>query len=144
MNKCIFLFIASAMGAEAVGAIYDLRWMLVFIVWLIGADFWFAMSASRKSGKPFSKARAGRRACNKFVDYIAYLMSGAILGLAIFEPLGIAGHTATAAAGLALGCVWEVESIVAHVCQLHGIRRRVSVWQMVIAVLRSKFKGIMP
>ena len=49
-----------------------------------------------------------------------YLFFGAIMGMAIFEPLGIANHTTTAAAGLSLACVWEMDSIVNHVLALHG------------------------
>lgn len=141
MNKFFFVVAAPTMGAEALTAVYDLRWMMVFIVWLILADFWFGVSASRKRGEAFCLARAGRRTCNKLVDYIAYLLSGAMLGLAVFEPLGIAGHIATAAAGLALGCVWEAESIVDHVCELHGVKRRFSLWRLLLRLLKSRFGG---
>lgn len=142
MNKFLCVITASAMGAEAADALFDLRWMLVFIVWLIVADLWFSVSAKRHAKLPVSFGREWRRACNRLVDYLAYLMSGVILGLAIFEPLSIAGHTATAAAGLAMGCVWEIESIVNHVCSIHGAGRPFSVKRILWRMLKSKFQWI--
>ncbi len=140
MNKTLYIITASALGAEAAQAIYDLRWMLIFIVWLLAVNLWFRISCDAKAKRPTSVAREGREACNKLVDYIAYLMSGAILGLAIFEPLGIATHTETAAAGLALGCVWEIESIADHVCELHGIGQRHCIRRLLLKMVKSKFK----
>ena len=34
----------AVMGAEAMTALYDLRWMIVFIVALILCDFWWGIS----------------------------------------------------------------------------------------------------
>lgn len=39
-------FVVSTMGMEAMQALFDLRWMLVLIVVLIVADFWFGVSDS--------------------------------------------------------------------------------------------------
>lgn len=127
---------------EAMQAIFDLRWMLVLIVVLILGDFWFGVSESLKKRERFRFSRAGRRTCNKAVDYIAYLMLGAILGMAIFEPLGIASHTVTAAVGLGLGMLWEIDSIVGHICALHGIRNRISVKKFLIALIKKKNEDI--
>ena len=140
MNKVLYTFTLATMGAEAAQTVYDLRWMLVFIVWLLATDMWFSFSCCEKSHRTFSLSQEGRTACNKFVDYIAYLLSGAILGLAIFEPLGITDHISAAAAGLALGCVWEMESIVDHVCELHGMKSRHSIRRLLAKILKSKFK----
>ena len=65
-----------AMGAEALGAIYDLRWMLVLVVLLILSDFWFGVSESLHKHEHFRFSRAGRRTCNKFGDYFFYLLIG--------------------------------------------------------------------
>ena len=130
--------VVGTMGGEALSALYDLRWMLVLIVVLILADFWFGVSESLNKREHFRFSRAGRRTCNKAVDYITYLILGSVLGLAIFEPLGWATHTTTAAVGLGFGCVWEMDSIVGHVCALHGIRNRFSVKRFIIALLKKK------
>lgn len=132
----------TTMGGEALSALYDLRWMLVFIVVLILADFWFGVSESLHKREHFRFSRAGRRTCNKAVDYLTYLLVGALLGMAIFEPLGWATHTTTAAVGLGFGCVWEIDSIVGHVCALHGIENRFSVKKFIISLIKSKNKDI--
>lgn len=72
------------MGMECITAIYDLRWMIVLIVVLIVADFWFGLSESLFKHEEFRFSRAGRRTCNKLVDYLTYLLLGAVIGLAIF------------------------------------------------------------
>ena len=132
------LLIVSAMGTEALRALFDLRWMLVAVVVLIVADFWFGLSESLQKHKDFRLSRAGRRTCNKAVDYITYLIVGAVLGLAIFEPLGWATHTTTAAVGLGFGCVWEVDSIMGHVCALHDVQWKFSVKKLLIALIKRK------
>ena len=131
-------FVSGTMSAEALTALFDLRWMLVLIVVLIVADFWFGVSESLKNHEHFRFSRAGRRTCNKAVDYITYLILGSVLGLAIFEPLGWANHVTTAAIGLGFGCIWEVDSIVGHVCVLHGIKNTFSVKRLIIALIKRK------
>lgn len=42
-------FVVGTMSTEALTALFDLRWMLVLIVVLIVADFWFGVSESLKS-----------------------------------------------------------------------------------------------
>lgn len=134
--------VMSTMGGEALTALFDLRWMLVLIVVLIVADFWFGVSESLQKREHFRFSRAGRRTCNKAVDYITYLILGSVLGLAIFEPLGWATHVTTAAVGLGFGCVWELDSIIGHVCELHGIKNRFSVKRAIIALLKKKDKDL--
>ena len=55
------LLVVSAMGTEALSALFDLRWMLVAVVVLIVADFWFGMSESLQKHKDFRFSRAARR-----------------------------------------------------------------------------------
>lgn len=130
--------VVGTMGVEAMTALYDLRWMLVLIVVLIVADFWFGVSESLHKHEHFRFSRAGRRTCNKAVDYVTYLILGSVIGLAIFEPLGWATHITTAAIGLGFGCVWEVDSIVGHVCELHGVKNKFSVKRLIIAIIKKK------
>lgn len=132
------LLVISTMGTEALTVLFDLRWMLVLIVVLIVADFWFGLSESIRNHVDFRFSRAGRRTCNKCVDYSTYLLLGAVLGLGIFEPLGWATHTTTAAVGLGFGCIWEVDSIIGHVCALHGLTWKFSMKKMMIALIKSK------
>lgn len=117
---------------------FDLRWMLAFIVCLILADFWFGVSDSLYNKEHFRFSRAGRRTCNKFCDYICYLMIGTFIGLAIFEPLNITNHIVTAALGLGLGCLWEIDSIVGHVCSLHGVTNKFSIKRFLISLIKRK------
>lgn len=135
-------FVVGTMGGEALTVLFDLRWMLVLIVVLILADFWFGVSASLYKHEHFRFSRAGRRTCNKAVDYITYLLVGSVLGMAIFEPLGWAMHTTTAAVGLGFGCVWEIDSIVGHACELHGIRNRFSVKRFLISLIKRKDRDV--
>ena len=131
-----------SMGAEALGALYDLRWMLVLIAALILADFWFGVSDSLKQDKPFRFSRAGRRTCNKAVDYLSYLLLGSLLGLGVFEPLGWATHTETAAVGIGLGMIWEIDSIIGHICSIHGVRHPLSVKRLLIALIKKKDRDV--
>ena len=132
----------AVMGAEAMTALYDLRWMIVFIVALILCDFWWGISESRKTGQELRFSRAGRRTCNKLVDYLTYLLVGALLGLAIFEPLEWATHTTTAAVALGFGCLWEIDSIVGHVCAVHNIRWNFSVKKLIVSLVKKKSEDL--
>lgn len=142
MHTAPKLLLFASFGAEALQAFYDLRWMIVFAVILVIADFWFGVSDSLSRHKEFRFSRAGRRTCNKLVDYLAYLLVGCTVGLAIFEPLGLASHTVTAAIGLGLGCLWELDSIIGHVCSIHGVVNRFSLKRFLISLLSRKFKDV--
>ena len=139
MTRLMTTMTATAtMAAEAMQVVKDLRWMIVCIAVLIVTDLWFGVSESQKRKVPIRLSRAGRRTCNKLIDYFAYLFFGAIMGMAIFEPLGIANHTTTAAAGLSLACVWEMDSIVNHVLALHGYAGRFSLMRLATGFLKRK------
>lgn len=117
---------------------YDLRWIIGLIVVLVIVDFWFGLKVSIDKKEKFRLSRAGRRTCNKFVDYICYLVVGAFLGMAIFKPLGLADHVVTAAVAMGLGCCFEIDSIIDHVCYLHGIRKRFSIKLFLISLIKKK------
>ena len=138
----------SAFANEALQAVFDLRWMIVFSLVLIAVDFWWGCRESKMrfvrygdERNKIRKSRAGRRTVNKLVDYLSYLLIGCVLGLAITEPLGLMGHTATAAIGLGAGCLFEVDSIIDHVCYVHGIEKRFNVWKFAKAWVASRWKG---
>lgn len=128
-------FAWAVFGGEAVSTIFDLRWMLAFVLALIFTDFWWGWRESvmhykkakeagderlmRESKFRFSKA--GRRTANKIVDYLTYLLIGCFAGMAITEPLGWANHVTTSAICLTFACTFEVSSIIGHVCAIKGI-----------------------
>ena len=108
------------MITETLQVIYDLRWMLTMIAMLLLTDLWFGIADARRKRTAIRFSKAGRRTCCKAVEYLLYLVTGAILGLAVFEPLQWASHTVTAAVALTLAAVWEIDSILSHIGALHG------------------------
>lgn len=138
MNVTTKTTVWAVMLTEAVNVLFDLRWMLVLVIALITADLWWGISESRKNGVEIRFSRAGRRTCNKFVDYMTYLIIGALLGMAIFEPLDMATHTVTAAIALGLGCLFELDSIIGHVAAIHGGKWRFSVKRFLVALVKKK------
>lgn len=118
-----------AIGAELLNVVYDLRYMIICSFALILADLWWGYSESRMRRQDakdmgnamlmdkfkWHKSRAGRRTANKLVDYMTYLVVGALIGLAITEPMDICSHVWTAALGLGVGCACEIASIIGHV-----------------------------
>lgn len=140
-------------GGEALGVIYDLRWMLVCMAVLIVADFWWGSKESIKkyeeTGDDKYKwrfSRAGRRSLNKCIDYLTYLLIGAVLGIAIFEPLGICSHVVSGAIGLGSGALFDVSSIGGHVCYLHGIDAKGNllnlVWRIIVSFIKKKNRDL--
>ena len=118
-----------SIGAELIGVVYDLRYMVICSVALILADLWWGYSESQMRKEmakekgddalvekyKWHKSRAGRRTANKVVDYLTYLVVGALIGLAITEPMEICSHIWTAAIGLGIGCGCEIASIIGHI-----------------------------
>ena len=119
----------ATIGAELLTVVYDLRYMVICSFALILADLWWGYSESsmrykkaKENGSEFGmdkykwhKSRAGRRTANKVVDYLTFLVVGALIGLAITEPMDICTHVWTAAIGLGIGCACEIASIIGHV-----------------------------
>lgn len=136
-------------GAECLGAVYDLRWMIILAVLLIGTDFWWgvrennmlekqAVTRSEKEKFKFHFSQAGRRTLNKAVDYLTYLLVGCVSGLAITEPMGIADHTTTAAIGLGFGMLFELSSIVGHIAVVKGINIKLNLKKLLVALIKHK------
>ena len=118
-----------SIGNELTGVVYDLRFMIMLSVAMIIADFWWGYSESHmryeqaiENGDTaladkykWHKSRAVRRSANKIVDYLTYLVVGALFGLGITEPMDICSHIWTAAIGLGIGCACEIASIIGHI-----------------------------
>lgn len=87
-------------------------------------------------------SRAGRRSLNKCVDYLTYLLISATLGIAIFEPLGVCDHTTSAAIGVSIGGIFDMSSVIGHVCFIHGIDTKGGIhkiiWRIVLAFVKKK------
>lgn len=136
-------------GAEALGVLYDLRWMLVCVAVLIVADFWWGSKETIKKHEETGDdkykwrfSRAGRRSLNKCIDYLTYLLIGAVLGIAIFQPLGICSHTVSGAIGLGAGALFDISSIIGHVCYLHDIDTHGGIlkllWRIAVSFIKRK------
>lgn len=135
-------FTWSVMGAEAIQAIHDLRWMIVLVILLIIADYRFGREESRKMHRQalrqgnevlaklteFHLSRAIRRTCNKFIDYMTLLLVFCIFGLAVTEPYGLCSHTITAGIAVIFAYVCEVASIIGHILVLKGIEKPKFTW----------------
>ena len=69
---------------EIKGVVFELRWMLAFIIVMIVADFVLGIIDSVvKRGEDFRFSRAGRRTMCKFIEYNSYLVLGFMFGIAI-------------------------------------------------------------
>ena len=130
-----------AFATECLQLLYDLRWMILLAFILIIADFWFGMNASKLKGIPIRKSRAGRRTFNKIIDYICYLLMGAVLGKAIGEPYGMNPIVVSITVMVICYC-FEIDSIYGHICEIHGIKKRYSIWRILFKLLTLKFKDV--
>lgn len=137
------LFKTSMMGlfGECTQIIYDLRWMILLAIILILSDLWFGISASRVQNIVIRKSRAGRKTLNKLVDYICYILLGAVLGKAIGEPYGMNPIVVSITVMVICYC-FEVDSIYGHICEIHGIKKRYSIWRILFKLLTFKFKDV--
>lgn len=137
------LFKTSMIGlfGECTQIIYDLRWMILLAIILILSDLWFGISASRVQNIVIRKSRAGRRTLNKLVDYICYILLGAVLGKAIGEPYGMNPIVVSITVMVICYC-FEVDSIYGHICEIHGIKKRYSIWRILFKLLTLKFKDV--
>ena len=141
------------LAEEFLAVVFDLRWMIVFCLVLILADFWWgwrenkmhyekAKTAEEKKAHKFRFSTAGRRTLNKFVDYTTWLLVGGIAGLAITEPLGVCSHTVTAALGIGLGCLFEISSITGHYARVKGINVKLNLKGLLVALVKKKSEDL--
>lgn len=137
------LFKTSMIGlfGECTQILYDLRWMILLAIILILSDLWFGISASRVQGIAIRKSRAGRRTLNKLVDYICYILLGAVIGKAIGEPYGVDPIVVSITVMILCYC-FEIDSIYGHICEIHGIKKRYSIWRILFKLLTLKFKDV--
>ena len=127
---------------EIRSVVFELRWMIVFIVVMIVADFVLGIIDSVvKRGEDFRFSRAGRRTMCKFIEYNSYLVLGFMLGMAILQPVGICSYTVSSMCGLGLAIVFEFDSIMEHVCSIHGIRNKISIKRLLVGYIKKKYNA---
>lgn len=123
--------------------IYDLRWMFVFIIMLIVADFILGIIDSIvRRGEEFRFSRAGRRTMCKFIEYNSYLVLGFTFGVAVLQPVGICNYMISSIGGLCLAILFEADSIKDHVCSIHGIDNKFSIKKMIVNYLKKRIKNL--
>jgi hypothetical protein len=140
-TQSLFKTFTVGIVGECTQILYDLRWMIVLAIILILSDLWFGLSASRLHNIEIRKSRAGRRTLNKIVDYICYVLLGAVLGKAIGEPYGMNPIVVSITAMVLCYC-FEIDSIYGHICEIHGIKKRYSIWGILFKLLTLKFKDL--
>ena len=123
---------------EIRSVVFELRWMLAFIVVMIVADFVLGIIDSVvKRGEDFRFSRAGRRTVCKFIEYNSYLVVGFMLGIAILQPVGICSYTISSICGLAF--IFEFDSIMEHICTIHGIKNKASIKRLLVGYIKKKY-----
>lgn len=123
---------------EIKGVVFELRWMLAFIIVMIVADFVLGIIDSVvKRGEDFRFSRAGRRTMCKFIEYNSYLVLGFMFGIAILQPVGICSYTISSMCGLSLAFVFEFDSIADHICAIHGIKNKVSIKRLLVGYIKK-------
>lgn len=126
---------------EIGNVIFELRWMLALIVAMIFADFVLGIidSVSRR-GEDFRFSRAGRRTMCKFIEYNSYLVLGFTFGIAILQPLNVCSYTVSSMCGLGLAIIFEFDSIMGHICVIHGLENKVSIKHLLVAYIKKRYK----
>lgn len=125
---------------EIKNVVFELRWMLAFIVVMIVADFVLGIIDSVvKRGEDFRFSRAGRRTVCKFIEYNSYLVVGFMLGIAILQPVGICSYTISSICGLGSAFIFEFDSIMEHICTIHGIKNKVSIKRLLVGYIKKKY-----
>lgn len=127
--------------SECYAIIFDLRWMILLAFVLILSDFWFGISVRRMQGIEVRKSIAGRRTLNKVIDYLCYVLLGAVIGKAIGDPYGLNPITVSITIMILCYC-FEIDSIYNHICELHGVKKRYSIWVILWKFITFKFKDV--
>lgn len=64
-----------------------------------------------------------------------------MLGMAILQPVGICNYTVSAMCGLGLAIIFEFDSIMDHVCNIHGIKNKVSIKRLLVGYIKKKYNA---
>ena len=144
MNTPFSLTFKSAMVAflaEWYGFIWDLRWMIVFGIFLVIGDLWFGISESKYKKRKIVWSDARSKTLIKGVDYLCYITIGIALGKAIAQPYGL--DPLIVATTMLLVCyMFELNSIYKHICTLHDVNPQYDLWDFLFMVITFKFKKL--
>ena len=66
---------------------------------------------------------------------------GAFLGKALGSPFGF-DPMIVASIVMVLCYGFEIDSIYGHICVLHGIKNRISIWRILILLITMRFKSL--
>lgn len=142
MNTPFSLTFKSAMVsflAEWYGFIWDLRWMIVFGIFLVIGDLWFGISESKYKKRKIVWSDARSKTFIKGVDYLCYITIGIALGKAIAQPYGL--DPLIVATTMLLTCyMFELNSIYKHICTLHDVNPKYDLWDFLLMIITFKFK----
>lgn len=132
---------ASTLVLEVGDVIFKLRWFLLTAVALIIADLWFGIRVSKMKKLKIRWSTAGRRTLNKILDYILYIVVGSTIAMALanswsFDPIYVAS------AILILCYGFEIDSIYSHICELHGVHKKLSVFKIIWCIITFRFKDL--
>ena len=87
-------------STELFVVVSECRWMVLFILLVVLADFWYGRSEASKRYQiakdnndtvhqneyKWRTSRAIRRTVNKLIDYLLWLCVGAVFGMALLQP----------------------------------------------------------
>lgn len=142
MNTPFSLTFKSAMVsflAEWYGFIWDLRWMIVFGIFLVIGDLWFGISESKYKNRKIVWSNARSKTLIKSIDYLCYVTIGIALGKAIAQPYGL--DPLIVATTMLLTCyMFELNSIYKHICTLHDVNPKYDLWDFLLMIITFKFK----
>ena len=142
MNTPFSLTFKSAMVsflAEWSGFIWDLRWMIVFGIFLVIGDLWFGISESKYKKRKIVWSDARSKTLIKGVDYLCYITIGIALGKAIAQPYGL-DPLIVATTMLLICYMFELNSIYRHICTLHDVNPKYDLWDFLLMIITFKFK----
>lgn len=142
MNTPFSLTFKSAMVsflAEWYGFIWDLRWMIVFGIFLVIGDLWFGISESKYKKRKIVWSNARSKTLIKSIDYLCYITIGIALGKAIAQPYGL--DPLIVATTMLLTCyMFELNSIYKHICTIHDVNPKYDLWDFLLMIITFKFK----
>ena len=126
---------------EIKGVVFELRWMLAFIIVMIIADFVLGIIDSVVSGGRIS-VQPGWTTDDVQIHRVQFVPGPWLHAGAGHTSAGrICSYTISAMCGLGLAIVFEFDSIMDHVCNIHGIKNKVSIKRLLIGYIKKKYNA---
>lgn len=119
--------------------LFELRWCILFLAFLIIADLYFGIRESKQKRRIIRRSRALRRSLNKFMDYMFALCFVLVLNIIFIQHnINIPYFSLIA---FALISIFELESVVNHWLVLHD-RKRIHFKKLFKSILKHKRKDL--